>query len=53
MWYFRNITALEYLLVNVVPPVISVVGYFTKASKENCKGGIVYDSAFKEEEDKE
>lgn len=45
MWHFRNITALEYLLVNVVPPVITVIGYFVKASKENCKGGIVYDAA--------
>ena len=47
MWYFRNISALEYLLVNVLPPTITIIGYFIKAGFENRKGGIVYETALK------
>lgn len=53
MWHFGNIESLPEMWVNIVPPIIAIIAYFAKAAKENCKGGITYDSALREEEDDE
>lgn len=53
MWHFGNLDSLSDMWINIVPPIIAIIAYYLKAAKENCKGGIVYDAALKEEEDNE
>lgn len=51
MWHFGNIDSLSDMWINIVPPIIAIIAYYIKAAKENCKGGITYEKAMKEEED--
>ena len=53
MWHFGNIESLPEMWVNIVPPIIAIIAYFAKSAVENRKGGIVYDSALREDEDDE
>ena len=51
MWHFGNLDSLPEMWVNVVPPVIGIIGYFIKSGMENRRGGITYDCAMKESEE--
>ena len=53
MFIFKDISSLDSMWINIVPPIIAIIAYYIKSAKENCKGGIVYDSALKEEEEDE
>ena len=53
MFAFHDISSLEVMWINIVPPIIAIIAYYIKAAKENCKGGITYDAAMKEEEEDE
>ena len=50
MFAFKDISSLEAMWINIVPPIIAIIAYYIKSAKENCKGGIIYDAAMKEEE---
>lgn len=51
MWHFGNIDSLSDMWINIVPPIIAIIAYYVKAAKENCKGGLTYEKAMKEEEE--
>lgn len=49
MWHFADLAALYALVGAAVSECIGYVSYNLKATKENTKGGIVYDSAMKDD----
>lgn len=53
MFVFKDTSSLEAMWVNIVPLIIAILAYYIKAAKENCKGGITYDAAMKDEGDDE
>ncbi|MGN1014728.1 MAG: hypothetical protein ACI4PM_05165 [Butyricicoccus sp.] len=48
MWHFGDLSSLDNLWLYALPPIIALLGYFLKATKENTCGGIVYETAMKE-----
>ena len=50
MFVFKDISSLDAMWINIVPPIIAILAYYIKAARENCKGGITYDAAMKKEE---
>lgn len=49
MWFFGDLSSLDSMWLYAVPPILALLGYFLKATKENTCGGIVYDCALKKE----
>lgn len=48
MFWLNDLSALGSLVMAVVGQCVSVLGYFIKSGKENCKEGIVYETAMRE-----
>ena len=40
-----DLTPMMGLLGSIIAPIIPILGYYYKSTRENCKGGIIYDSA--------
>ena len=49
MWYFGDLSSLDSMWLYALPPILALLGYFLKATKENTCGGIIYDCAMKQQ----
>lgn len=49
MWYFGDLSSLDSMWLYAIPPILALLGYFLKSCKENTCGGIVYDTALKQQ----
>lgn len=50
MWHFQDLTPLAGMIAATVGEVFAYASYSAKSAKENTRGGIVYETAMKEQE---